>query len=99
MYRLKASQDPRLSASWVKVLPAVFAEGVFEHVESYSCTGSGHYSFAMHERNLLIYDLFNQRGSRTETEKISSLVPEAAWESRKGAPFAFERLLEIGQKS
>ena len=98
MYRLTASQDPRLTASWVKDLPVVFAEEGFEQVESYSCMGSGHHSFAMHECNLLIYDMVNLHGPRPEAEKISNLVPEAAMESRNGAMYTFERLVVVGRK-
>lgn len=98
MYRLTASQDARLSASWVKDLPAAFAEEGFEHVESYKCIGGSHHSFAMHECNLLIYEMVNQRGPRAEAEQISRLLPEAAWESRNGAMFTFGRLLVIGRK-
>ena len=98
MYRLTALRDPRLNASWVKDLPAVFAAEGFEQVESCNCMGSGHHSFAMHECNLLIYDMVNEHGPRPEAEEISKLVPEAAWESRNGAMYKFERLVVIGRK-
>jgi len=56
MYHSTAAQDPRLRASWVNDLPAVFASEGLEDVETHRCRGSDLHSFAMHVRNFLIYD-------------------------------------------
>lgn len=99
LYRTTASQDSRLRANWVSDLPALFVEEGLEHVNPHRCVGSDHHSYAMHECNLLIYDMIMQRkGSSAQAEKISGLLPEALRESREGAMIRFERLNVVGRK-
>ena len=98
MYHLTAAQDPRLRASWVKDLPAVFASEGLKQVEAHTRKGSDHHSFAMHICNLLIYDTVTRQSSRSEAQRISSLVPEASKETRDGAMITFERITVTGRK-
>ncbi|TGO59554.1 hypothetical protein BCON_0043g00120 [Botryotinia convoluta] len=57
--------------------------------------------FAMHECNLLIYDMIAHSGAGIgdQANEISRLVPEAARESKGGVMFAFPRLTVIGRKA
>ena len=98
MYSLTAALDPRLRASWFKNLPTAFEVEGFELVEAHRCHASQHHEYAMHESNLLIYDMVTRFSPSDEARKISSLVPEAAIETRKGATISFERLVVIGRK-
>lgn len=100
LFSLTAAQDPRLVPKWPSQLPGFFNDQGLTQVEAHVIGASPNQEFAMHECNLLIYDMIAQRGaSSAQGKKISSLVPEAAHESKKGGMFAFSRLTVVGRKA
>ena len=82
----------------MKNLPGFLAQEGMEDVDSHVCRGSNEYEFAMHECNLLIYDMVTRESPPADAEKISALVPKAAVETRNGAMISFERIAVIGRR-
>ena len=99
LFSLTAAQDPRLVPKWPSQLPNLFQGQGLAQVEAHRVDANPHQEFAMHQCNLLIYNMIAQRGaSSAQAKEISSLVPEAAHESKGGAMFAFSRLTVVGRK-
>ncbi|MCJ1252157.1 hypothetical protein MMC30_009396 [Trapelia coarctata] len=99
LLRLTLAQDSRIAPQWPSQLPGLFSEQGLAQVEAHRIDARPYQEFAMHECNLLIYDMIAQRGaSGAEAKEISRLVPEAARESKEGVMFAFSRLTVVGQK-
>lgn len=99
LFNLTAAQDPRLVPKWPSQLPDLFQGQGLAQVEAHRVDANPHQEFAMHQCNLLIYDMIAQRGaSSAQAKEISSLVPEAAHETKGGAMFAFSRLTVVGRK-
>jgi hypothetical protein len=57
-----------------------------------------HLEFAMHQCNLLMYEMFASRAPGPRAREILDWVPRAAEETRRGAMFAFERVSVVGCK-
>lgn len=99
LFRLTAAQDSRLVPKWPSQLPGLFSDQGLAQVEAHRIDASPHQEFAMHECNLLIYDMIAHRGATSaQAKEISNLVPKAARESKGGAMFAFSRLTVVGRK-
>lgn len=102
LFSLTAAQDPRLIPQWPSQLPGLMADQGLMQVEAHRVNANPHQEFAMHECNLLIYDMIAQRSAGNGSEmakEITRLVPEAASESKGGAMFTFSRLTVIGRRS
>ncbi|KAL4947724.1 hypothetical protein BDW69DRAFT_189923 [Aspergillus filifer] len=99
LFSLSASQDPRLVPQWPGHLGDYFrAEGLTEVLVHRVAEAPRHLEFAMHQCNLLMYEMFASRAPGPEAKEILDWVPRAADETRLGAMFAFERLAVVGCK-
>ena len=88
-----------MQPTWVKHLPDLFVAAGLNQVKSHRCSGNNHQLFALHECNLVIYDLITQRKGDSEDAKlVSELVSAAAKESKDGAMYVFQRLNVVGRK-
>ena len=87
---LTAAQDPRLVPKWPTRLEDLFDNEGLEDVKEHRVEADLYQEFAMHECNLLIYNMIAPRaGSGERAQEILSLIPKAARESKGGAMFAF----------
>lgn len=100
LFKLTAAQDPRLIPQWPDHLGAYFDREGLTAVETHRLQAAPlHLEFAMHQCNLLMYDMIASRvaeGSRSQ--QIRALIPKAAEESRPGAMYALGRVTVVGRK-
>ncbi|KAL4935938.1 hypothetical protein BDV06DRAFT_217050 [Aspergillus oleicola] len=97
LFSLSASQDLRLVPQWPGHLGDYFrVEGLTEVLVHRVAEAPPHLEFAMHQCNLLMYEMFTSRAPGPEAKEILDWVPRAADETRLGAMFAFERLAVVG---
>ncbi|KAJ0424604.1 hypothetical protein BJY00DRAFT_309029 [Aspergillus carlsbadensis] len=100
LFSLSASQDPRLVPQWPSQLDDCFrAEGLTDVLVHRVAEAPPHLEFAMHQCNLLMYEMFASRAPGPRAKEILDWVPRAAEETRRGAMFAFERVSFVGCKS
>ncbi|KAL2845822.1 hypothetical protein BJX68DRAFT_269020 [Aspergillus pseudodeflectus] len=99
LFSLSASQDPRLIPKWPSQLDEYFrAEGLADVLVDRVAEAPPHLEFAMHQCNLLMYEMFASRAAGPRAKEILDWVPKAAEETRRGAMFAFERVSVVGCK-
>lgn len=99
LFRITEGLDHRLRATWVKSLPELLEQEGLMHVRAEYCLPNDTVEYAMHECNLLIYDMIIQAKGQSETaEKISKLIPAAGAETKNGVMIRFKRLNVIGMK-
>ncbi|PYI14349.1 UMTA methyltransferase family protein [Aspergillus violaceofuscus CBS 115571] len=102
LFELTAAQDPRLIPQWPDQLGAYFAREGLTAVETHRVQAAAtapHLEFAMHQCNLLMYEMIAARaadGSRAQ--QIRALIPRAVGESKRGAMYAMHRVVVVGQK-
>ncbi|RAH81718.1 hypothetical protein BO86DRAFT_389249 [Aspergillus japonicus CBS 114.51] len=102
LFELTAAQDPRLIPQWPDQLGAYFAREGLTAVETHRVQAAAtapHLEFAMHQCNLLMYEMIAARaadGSRAQ--QIRALIPRAVGESKRGAVYAMHRVVVVGQK-
>ncbi|KAL3488134.1 S-adenosyl-L-methionine-dependent methyltransferase [Aspergillus germanicus] len=99
LFSLSASQDPRLIPAWPCQLDEYYrAAGLNDVLVHRVAEAPPHLEFAMHQCNLLMYEMFASRAPGPRAKKIRDWVPRAAEETRRGAMFAFERVAVVGCK-
>jgi hypothetical protein len=99
LFSLSASQDPRLIPQWPSQLDEYFrAQGLTDVLVDRVAEAPPHLEFAMHQCNLLMYEMFASRAAGPRAREILDWVPKAAEETRWGAMFAFERVSVVGCK-
>ncbi|KAL3448774.1 hypothetical protein BJX65DRAFT_306779 [Aspergillus insuetus] len=99
LFSLSASQDPRLVPAWPSQLDEYFrAVGLNDVLVHRVAEAPPHLEFAMHQCNLLMYEMFASRAPGPRAKEIRDWVPRVAEETRRGAMFAFERVSVVGCK-
>ncbi|KAJ5657976.1 uncharacterized protein N7484_001625 [Penicillium longicatenatum] len=93
-------KETRLFPKWVKMLPESFRNEGFLDVTTDWHDQRGHIGIAMHWCNLPIHEMLADRPRSSKTEKSSmiAMMETASVESRKGAMYAFDRVVVVGQK-
>lgn len=96
---MSQAQDKRLSPTWVPKLVGLFEDEGLQQVKSDVRDAPLHLALAMHECNLLIHELVARKTKNADVAKgLSSLIPQAAQETRDGSCWAFTRWNVIGRK-
>jgi hypothetical protein len=94
-------KEARLFPTWVKGLPeSLRNEGFLDIITDWQAQ-KGHTGIAMHWCNLPIHEMLIDRLRESDPEKsskIRALMESVSVESRKGAMYAFDRLVVVGQK-
>ncbi|KAI1639011.1 hypothetical protein F4809DRAFT_202656 [Biscogniauxia mediterranea] len=91
----------RLLPSWVKGLPKAFEDEGLVAVEADWQAGKPHTTLAMHWCNLHLYEMIADRLRPKYPQKaleMDDIFRGALMQSRKGAMFAFNRVIVMGQK-
>jgi hypothetical protein len=94
-------KEAGLFPAWVKGLPESFENEGFLDITTDWQAQKGHTGIAMHWCNLPIHDMLADRLRKSDPEKspnIREVMEAASVESRKGAMYAFDRLVVVGQK-
>ncbi|QKX55466.1 uncharacterized protein TRUGW13939_02559 [Talaromyces rugulosus] len=94
-------KEARLFPAWVKGLPESFENEGFLDITTDWQAQKGHTGIAMHWCNLPIHEMLADRLRESDPEKspkIREVMEAASVESRKGAMYAFDRLVVVGQK-
>ncbi|KAI1486253.1 hypothetical protein F5X96DRAFT_256518 [Biscogniauxia mediterranea] len=94
-------KSSRLLPSWVKGLPKAFEDEGLVAVEADWQEGKPHTTLAMHWCNLHLYEMIADRLRPTYPQKaleMENIFRGALMQSRKGAMFAFNRVIVMGQK-
>jgi hypothetical protein len=100
LFHLTGAQDPRLVPAWPSQLGDIFSQFSLDEVQVHRVDAEPHLEYAMHQCNLLIYEMIaNKVAANDVAKEIGRLVPQAAAETTQGAMFAFQRVTVVGQKS
>ncbi|PHH64521.1 hypothetical protein CDD81_4300 [Ophiocordyceps australis] len=93
--------EARLFPTWVRSLPESFANEGFLDITTDWQAQKGHSGVALHWCNLPIHEMLADRLRVSNPEKafqIRALMDAASAETRKGAMYAFDRVVVVGQK-
>ncbi|KAJ5415085.1 hypothetical protein N7465_003780 [Penicillium sp. CMV-2018d] len=93
-------KETRLFPKWVKGLPESFGNEGFLDITTDWHEQKGHTGIAMHWCNLPIHEMLADRLRSSNPEESSkiAMMEKASVESRKGAMYAFDRVVVVGQK-
>lgn len=101
LWDFTASVNQDLVPRWPRQLRDVFEKEGLMQVRVDSVNAAPLDEYAMHECNLLIYDMIAQKspdGTDETKRQVSALVLQAARESKEGVMFAFPRMTVVGRK-
>ena len=93
--------NPDLVPRWPRQLRELFEKEGLGQVRTDTASAAPHIEYAMHECNLLIYEMIAQKSADAtdaRAKEFSALVLEAARESKHGVMFAFPRVTVVGRK-
>ncbi|PYH86371.1 hypothetical protein BO82DRAFT_397547 [Aspergillus uvarum CBS 121591] len=100
-FKVTAAQDLRLIPQWPDQLGAYFAREGLTAVETHRVQAAAtapHLEFAMHQCNLLMYEMIASRAAEgSRAQQIRTLIPRVVGESKRGAMYVMHRVV-VGQK-
>ncbi|KAK2599127.1 hypothetical protein QQS21_005388 [Conoideocrella luteorostrata] len=101
LWEQTVQNDPRLYHSWARDLPQVLkTEGLINVLADWR-RQEGHAGMMLHWCTFAMFEMFAAKMQSTNPKKaadIMSLVQASAVETRRGAMYAFDRVLVVGQK-
>jgi hypothetical protein len=98
LFRLTAAQDPRLIPTWPSQLDDTFKGVGLGEVDLHRVYAEPHLEYAIHQCNLLIYEMIACHVDSSVAAEIRNLVPEAAAETKQGVMISFSRVTAVGRK-